>query len=174
MDLVEEVMPQRTVEEYADGLAKGQRILHGFGITQVQDANVNRPQLDAYHAAATSGVLTMKVVAAQLTDPRKPASQVDELIARRESSSVGHLTASTGKIFLDGVLEGRTAALLEPYEGSDDRGPANWSASALTEIALLLDAAGFQIHMHGIVDRAIREGIDALAAVRKAKGPSDL
>ena len=59
----------------------------------------------------------MKVVAAQETDPRRPASQVDELIARRERFSAGHLTASSAKIFLDGVLEGRTAALLEPYEG---------------------------------------------------------
>src|SRR5215510_14822615 len=174
MELVEKVMPQRTDEEYARGLAKGQRILHEFGITLVQDANVNRPALEAYHAAATSGLLTMKVVAAQATDPRRPASQVDELIARRECFSAGRLTASTGKIFLDGVMEGRTAALLEPYEGSDDRGTPNWSASALTEIALRLDAAGFQIHMHGIGDGAIREGLDALAAVRAKNGPSDL
>src|SRR5262245_62344501 len=116
----------------------------------------------------------MKVVAAQLTDPRQPASQVDELIARREGLSTGHLTASSAKIFLDGVMEGRTAALLEPYEGSDDRGTPNWSAAALTKIARRLDAAGFQIHMHGIGDRAIREGLDALAAVRAASGPSDL
>ena len=53
------------------------------GITLVQDAQVNRASW-TYHAAAMSGVLTMKVVAAQETDPLRPASQVDELIARRE------------------------------------------------------------------------------------------
>src|SRR5262245_42887366 len=79
MDLVEKVIPPTTPEQYADGLAIGQRILHGFGITLVQDANVNPRQLEAYHAAATSGLLTMKVVAAQLTDPRRPiASQRSE------------------------------------------------------------------------------------------------
>jgi predicted amidohydrolase YtcJ len=177
MDLVEGQanFPRRTDEEYAAALAVGQKHLHGLGITLVQDAQVNPRFLAAYHAAATSGVLTMKVVAAQETDPRRElASQVDELIALRESSSAGRLTASSAKIFLDGQIEGRTAALLEPYEGSDDRGMSNWSASALTEIALRLDAAGFQIHMHGIGDRAIREGLDALAAVRAANGPSDL
>ena len=178
IDLVEPHIPPTTeegkAEQNAAGLAIGQRILHGFGITQVQDANVNPRQLEAYHAAATSGLLTMKVVAAQATDPGRPASQVDELIERRERFSVGHLTASSAKIFLDGVIEPQTAALLEPYEGSDNRGTLNWSASALTEIALRLDAAGFQIHMHGIGDRAIREGLDALAAVRAANGPSDL
>ena len=174
MDLVEAHIPQRTDEEYAAALAIGQRHLHGLGITLVQDAQVNPRFLAAYHAAAMSGVLTMKVVAAQETDPLLPTSQVDELIARRERSSAGRLTASSAKIFLDGQIEGRTAALLEPYEGSDDRGTPNWSASALTEIALRLDAAGFQIHMHGIGDRAIREGLDALDAVRAANGPSDL
>src|SRR5262245_6770310 len=178
VDLVEKYVPPTTAEQYAAGLAIGQQHLHGFGITLVQDANVNSRLLAAYHAAAVSGDLTMKVVAAQATDPRRPASQVDELIARRERFSAGRLTASSAKIFLDGVLEGRTAALLEPYEGSavvvDDRGTPNWSASALTEIALRLDAAGFQIHMHGIGDRAIREGLDALAAVCAAHGPSDL
>ena len=180
--LVEPHIPPTTeegkAEQDAAGLAIAQRILHGFGITQVQDALVNPRHLAAYHAAATSGLLTMKVVAAQATDPGRPASQVDELIERRERFSVGHLTASSAKIFLDGVLEGRTAALLEPYEGSDagkdDRGTTNWSLPALKEIALRLDAAGFQIHMHGIGDRAIREGLDALAAVRAANGPSDL
>ena len=173
MDLIP--IPRRTDEEYAAALGVGQKHLHGLGITLVQDAQVNPRFLAAYHAAATSGVLTMKVVAAQETDPRRElASQVDELIALRESFSAGHLTASSAKIFLDGQIEGRTAALLEPYEGSDDRGMSNWSASALTEIALRLDAAGFQIHMHGIGDRAIREGLDALAAVRAANGPSDL
>jgi predicted amidohydrolase YtcJ len=174
MDLVDRHIPLRTDEEYAAALAFGQQHLHGLGITLVQDPQVNPRFLAAYHAAATSGLLTMKVVAAQETDPLRPVSQVDELIARRESFTAGHLTASTAKIFLDGQIEGRTAVLLEPYEGSDDRGTPNWSAAALTEIALRLDAAGFQIHMHGIGDGAIREGLDALAAVRAKNGPSDL
>ena len=174
MDLVMDHIPPRTDEEYAAALAVGQRELHKVGITLVQDAQVEPRFLAAYHAAEMSGVLTMKVVAAQETHPLGPTSQVDELIALRERFSAGRLTASSAKIFLDGQIEGRTAALLEPYEGSDDSGTPNWSASALTEIALRLDAAGFQIHMHDIGDRAIREGLDALAAVRAANGPSDL
>ena len=115
MDLVMDHIPPRTDGEYAAALAVGQRELHKLGITLVQDAQVEPRFLAAYHAAAMSGVLTMKVVAAQETNPRRElASQVDELIARRESFSAGHLTASTAKIFLDGQIEGRTAALLEP------------------------------------------------------------
>src|SRR5262245_53270654 len=81
MDLVDRHIPPRTDEEYARALAFGQQHLHELGITLVQDAQVNRRFLEAYHAAAMSGVLTMKVVAAQETDPLLPVSQVDELIA---------------------------------------------------------------------------------------------
>jgi predicted amidohydrolase YtcJ len=174
MELVEKYIPPRTDADYAEALAIGQRHLHRLGITLVQDAQVSPTFLAAYHAAARSGLLTMKVVAAQETDPRQPASQVEGLIARREQYSTGRLTAGSAKIFLDGVLEGSTAALLEPYVGGSDRGTPNWPEPALVEIALRLDAAGFQIHMHGIGDGAIREGLNALAGVREKNGPSDL
>lgn len=178
VDLVEAHIPPPEPGTYREGLEIGQRLLHSLGITLIQDANVTPRLLEAYSDAARSGALTMKVVAAQATDPRKPASQVDELVALRDRFTYGRLSASTAKIFLDGVLEARTAALLEPYDeseaGGDDRGFTNWSAERLAEIATRLDAAGFQIHMHAIGDRAIREGLDALAAVRAANGASDL
>lgn len=41
------------------------------------------------------------------------------------------------------------------------------------EIATALDAAGFQIHVHAIGDRAIREALNALEAARQANGPRD-
>ncbi len=177
MDLVEAQIPLPEPGTYRAGLEIGQRRLHSLGITSIQDANVNPRSLEAYYDAAKSGALTMKVVAAQITDARRPASQVDELIERRDRFSDGRLSAGSAKIFLDGVFEGRTAALLEPYAGAavggNQHGTLNWPTERLTEVAIKLDAAGFQIHMHAIGDRAIRQGLDALAAVRAANGTSD-
>lgn len=178
MDLVQAAMPPTTPEQYAAGLEVAQRELHSYGITLIQDADVDPRRLAAYHDAAANGKLTLKVVAAQFVDPRKPASQVDELIKLRDQNSSNRLNASTAKIFLDGVMEGGTAALLEPYVKSErpqpDRGTLNWSPAALTEMVTRLSAAGFQIHMHSIGDAALREGLDALAAARQTNGPSDL
>src|SRR5262245_27284633 len=172
--LIEPHVLPPTPEQYQSGLEIAQRHLHGFGITLVQDANVSESVLEAYHAAAASGLLTMKVVAAQATDPLKSAEQVGELIKRRQQYSHGRLTASSAKIFLDGVMEARTAALLQPYATKNDRGDPNWTAKDLAEITTRLDAEGFQIHMHGIGDRAIREGLDALEKARVANGATDL
>lgn len=178
LDLIQAAMPPTAPEQYAAALDLAQHEMHSYGVTLVQDADVNPRMLSAYHDAAVTGKLTMKVVAAQFVDPRKPASQVDELIRLRDQYSSGRLTASTAKIFLDGVMESGTAALLEPYVKSErpqpDRGTLNWSPAALTEIVTRLVAAGFQIHMHSIGDAALREGLDALAAARQTSGAADL
>jgi predicted amidohydrolase YtcJ len=171
--LVEDHVPPATTEQWLAGLQGAQSLLHSFGITMIQDANVTPRMLEIYHQAARSGLLTMKVVAAQATDPEKPASQVDELVQLRDRRAFGRFSAGTAKIFLDGALQARTAALLAPYEGGDDRGILIWAAGALAELASRLDREGFQMHMHVNGDQAVRSGLDALAAVRAANGPSD-
>jgi predicted amidohydrolase YtcJ len=172
-DLVEKVLPPPTEEQWRAGLLDAQTYLHSLGITMLQDANVNPSMVEAYHKAASKGELTMKVVAAQIADPSMPASQADELAQRRDEKSTGRFSASAVKIFIDGVLESQTAALLEPYVGTDESGILNWNSAVLADLVRRLDRHGLQVHMHAIGDRAVRAGLDALAAARLANGPSD-
>jgi predicted amidohydrolase YtcJ len=84
------------------------------------------------------------------------------------------LRVNGAKIFADGVLETRTAAVLEPYIGfGDDRGKANLKPEDFRALATALDKEGFQIHVHAIGDRAIRDTLDALEAAEKANGLRD-
>jgi predicted amidohydrolase YtcJ len=174
LDQVDARIPKPSREMALAGLRAAQRRLHSVGITMIQDANVDANQLGFYSDAARSGQLTMKVVAAQITDPNRPASQVDDLVRLRSQHTVGPLTAGTAKIFVDGVLEFRTAALNDPYEGSEqERGILRWEPGVLAELATRLDRSGFQIHMHAIGDRAVGAALKALAAVRAANGAGD-
>jgi predicted amidohydrolase YtcJ len=173
MDLVDEVMPQPTPQQWEAGLREAQGRLHSLGITMVQDANVNPRMLEIYHYAASTGLLTMKVVAAQITNPGKPASQADELAEQRDRYSVGRFSASAAKVFVDGVLESRTAALLAPYLTTGDSGILNWPSPVLADLVTRLDRHGLQVHMHAIGDRAVREGLNALAAARSHNGRLD-
>ena len=76
----------------------------------------------------------------------------------------------------DGVLENHTGAMLRPYcdaagHETDERGLAYVDHDELAEAVTALDAHGFQVHMHAIGDRAVRNGLDAVEAARAANGP---
>jgi predicted amidohydrolase YtcJ len=184
ISLVEEHVPPRSPEEHAAALAAVQRRMHAFGITAWQDASVYDTgacarQLEAYRAAAEAGSLEARVVASLFWDPRHGLEQVAGFVAQRAAASVGRLRAATVKIWVDGVIEGLTGALLDPYldergTPTDNRGMALVPPDALREAVIALDAAGLQVHMHAIGDAAVRSALDAIEAARASNGPSGL
>jgi hypothetical protein len=99
---------------------------------------------------------------------------VDSLRAwRGRYAGTRYFSPRAAKIFVDGVIEARTAALLEPYEGGAGSGEPNLSPGALDTLVATLDAAGFQVHTHAIGDRAVRMSLDAFAFARRHNGPRD-
>ena len=98
---------------------------------------------------------------------------VEELVALRGTAHVGRLRIRGAKLFVDGVLENFTATLLEPYVGTDNTGISMYEHDELAHIVTLLDARGFQVHMHAIGDRAVRDALDAIEAARRANGERD-
>jgi predicted amidohydrolase YtcJ len=76
----------------------------------------------------------------------------------------GRLTVRAVKLYADGALGSRGAALLAPY--SDDPGNSGLMVSRpehLQDVARRGRAAGFQVNTHAIGDRGVRESIDAYA-----------
>jgi predicted amidohydrolase YtcJ len=69
------------------------------------------------------------------------------------------------KLFADGTLGSRTAALLAPYLGTDERGMELMSGAELRATAERAIAGGLSIAVHAIGDRAVRSVLDAVAAV---------
>jgi len=85
-----------------------------------------------------------------------------------------YLRAETVKIFADGVLEAKTAALLEPYSDTkNDRGDPIYSPDSLNRFVKALDKSGFQILVHAIGDRAIRMTLDAFEDAINRNGSRD-
>jgi predicted amidohydrolase YtcJ len=169
--LVSRFLPRTTGEDYYAGLMEGQRYLHSVGVTSWQDAIVGAYSgMDdpgaTYVKAAASGDLRSRVVGALWWDRRQGVEQVADLAGRREALSGGRFQAGTVKLMQDGVAENGTAAMLTPYLDADgretgNRGHSFVEAGALREAVAALDAAGFQVHVHAIGDRAAREALDA-------------
>jgi predicted amidohydrolase YtcJ len=177
IDLVERHVPPVEAAERLAGLLEGQRHLHALGITGWQDAIVRPEDQAAYAAARAESSLTAGVRLALLWDRERGLEQVPELVERREAAAAAGLDARSVKLFVDGIIENRTALLVEPYlepDGSagDDRGIPMVEPGLLHEAVTALDAAGFQCHFHAIGDGAIRLALDALQAARQANGPS--
>lgn len=173
--LVTKCMPKPDLKFRLDALRRIQSQLHECGITAVQDAWVEPDTLDTYAALDRMGELTLKVVTALLVQPEKDDSQVKELVRRRDSvMDCRNVRATAVKIFADGVIESRTAAMLEPYlDRGVEAGFLIYEPDRMARLATLLDREGFQIHIHAIGDKAVHVALNSLAKAMTENGRQD-
>lgn len=191
-NLVGRHAPRLTEDDYLNALLEGQRYLHSFGITGWQDAIVGGylgydDILPAYLRAAREGRLTAHVTGALWWDRNRGLGQIADLVERRAGAAgldaavprgSGGFKATTVKIMQDGICENLTAAMLGPYyDGAgrltDNAGHSYLDAALLTEAVTRLDALGFQVHVHAIGDRGVREALDAFEHARAGNGVTD-
>jgi predicted amidohydrolase YtcJ len=176
-ELVRAAMPKPTLESNVEALRTGIAHLNSFGITSFIDAWVGLEDYQAYQAVERAGGLTARVVTSLTYESgfaKHYGGEFDQVLAGRNEFESERLNHDSVKLFLDGVLEGETAALVEPYVGMHGkRGELILEPEALNAAVTRFDAMGLQVHMHAIGDRAVRAGLDAIEAARVANGPSD-
>jgi len=172
-DLVEGVVPDRTPGELAGGLDRAQRLASSFGITTMFSANTDEDELRTFADADRAGRLQVRVIAA-LVAPGSGDTMLARLRDWRARYATARVRPTAVKLFEDGVIESRTAALLAPYlDRHGDAGTPVRSEAVLDPLVTALDRDGFQIHVHAIGDRAIRLTLDALEHARAVNGARD-
>lgn len=173
--LVTDKMPPYTHEESVAGLRRGLELASRVGITSVQEASVAERHLKAFTELDQSGELTVRTVAAMKIDPGRAMAQLPQFVEWRSKYQGKRLRATEVKIFQDGVIESKTAALLEPYLGGtgNELGWLNLEPEELNPLAAELDRLGFQIHIHAIGDRGIQSSLDALEFAQARNGRRD-
>ncbi len=169
-EIVRAMVPPLSAESRREGLLRALQMANAFGITSLVEAAAGPNELAAYRSVDADGQLTARVVASiEITNV-----DADSLMRPEDRGTGSRLRADSAKIFIDGVLEGETAALLQPYlDHPGFSGDLKMSPEALAKRVTELDKRGIQVHMHAIGDRAVRSGLDAFAAAREANGPSD-
>jgi predicted amidohydrolase YtcJ len=178
-DLVLDVVPPPSPDAVETALGRAVARLAAVGITWVLDAwvDLGSGALEAWLALAGRGELPIRAGLALRADPLTWRSQVSSFVAARDrvdAEGAGRLRASTVKFFADGVIEGGTAALLEPYvDDPCSRGMPVWDWAELRAAAAAFDAVGFQLHIHAIGDAGIRAALDAVEHVATVGGPRD-
>jgi hypothetical protein len=147
--------------------------LASLGVTSVQDMGPDPSDVDLYAATASKGRLTSRVRAV-------PAETwLAAHLARGPFTrpTVPFLRVSGAKGFADGSLGSTTAFFFEPYADTpgsvgllaDEMQPLDGMRARLTTI----DAAGEQLCVHAIGDRAISMVLDLYADVQRVNGVRD-
>jgi len=176
-ELVRAAMPALTLESNIEALGEGLKYLNSVGITSYIDAWVGLEDYQSYQAIEQAGKLTARVVTSltyESSFAKHNGDQFEQVLAGSKAYETELIRHGSIKLFLDGVLEGETAALLEPYVGKHGHsGELILSPEELNVAVTRFDAMGLQVHMHAIGDRAVRAGLDAIEAARERNGASD-
>jgi predicted amidohydrolase YtcJ len=169
MDLVLRAIPVPGARECEDMLLRSLRALAAVGLTAVHDASAGPEVLDAYSRLAERDELPVRVYA--MINGQGPDLD-EQMRAWRERRSAGWLCVRSVKLFADGALGSRGAAMFEPYD--DDRGNRGlWllDPRELESRILRVAAAGFQPSVHCIGDRACAVVLEAFTKVPRAQRP---
>jgi len=158
-------LPARTKTQERDALSAGMRVAAARGVGSVQEAGAGLDQLELWSGLQEEGDLTLRVRLAFDMVPGLDSRAWGQRLDTYEEARRQHGWISTGilKAFADGVVESRTAALIEPYEGTAERGGPLWGPDELAWAVGLADERGWQVQVHAIGDAAIRQALDAFA-----------
>lgn len=174
MGLVTRHIPPPSAAERIAALEYARDMLHGYGITSVQEAYAYVADLETYEALDKQHKLNLRIVTALLWDSEQTEEQIPTLLEQRERYTSGNIRATSIKIFVDGVMENYTAVMVEPYlVESGTRGIPMIDPEYMKEVVTMLDAEGFQVHFHALGDGAVRYALDAVEAAREQNGDSD-
>lgn len=142
---------------------------------ELPGADVNNDSLGVlpvYKALAENGELTAHVAALLMADSKAGPADLDELDkVRQQFIDVPNLTLPGIKVFADGVAEmpAQSAAMLEPYRNSGQRGELLLDPAHFGELVSAADARGWLVHVHAIGDRAVRVALDGIEQARRAR-----
>ncbi|MFN4218015.1 MAG: amidohydrolase [Candidatus Bipolaricaulia bacterium] len=166
-ELVKRVLPPYSLEEAKHALAAANKRFLSEGITSVQDAWAGwivPQEFRAYQEAVEEGLLQVRV--ALMPDVESlPVKDGRFDFGWGLHTGFGSERVKLGpiKIFLDGSLIGRTAALTQPYAcDPNTKGFLVKSEERIFEQVCMAHAGGWQVAMHTIGDRAIEVGLEAI------------
>ncbi len=169
MDLVARAIPppsgEMTLRAVRAALAEAAR----SGVTTIQD-NSPADALPVYQALRRGGELTARLYVWRY------AAMLEPMIAAGVRTGLGDEWVRLGavKILSDGSMGAGTAAFFEPYaDDSSTSGLLLYPQEELERLILKADAAGFQLAVHAIGDRANALVLDAFEKARQVNGPRD-
>jgi predicted amidohydrolase YtcJ len=164
LEVIQRALPEPDVGEAASALAAVFPRAWAEGLTAIHEIHDSPGglALSAFEALRREGRLGLRVLQYLPAAALGAARAADDRLGRDDP----WLRIGGIKLFVDGALGSRTAWMLDPYLGSDDRGVAALAPDELRRTLSAAEHAGLACAIHAIGDRAVRETLDALEARR--------
>jgi predicted amidohydrolase YtcJ len=170
MALIEKHVPNPTRSEMRDAYASAIDSLLALGITGVHDAGISKTEAEVYLSMADDGDLKMRIYA-MLSDTGANLDAFDEPIRAYGND---HLDIASVKLYSDGALGSRGAAMIDPYDDDpENRGLPFYTQEELDGFVRKANDKGFQVGIHAIGDLGNRMALDAFERAQSGK-PSPL
>ena len=168
--LVTKVVPAPTRAEMSEALDRALAEARRYGLTSVSANDV--PSFDAtplYRELLRQGKLTVRVAEWQQFERTVEELKRERTEFESHKDDPLRLRMTALKGYVDGTLGSRASAMLAPFaDDPHNSGIPRMPPEQLTRMVVERDAAGFQIALHCIGDRANRMALDAYEAALKA------
>ena len=168
-------VPRYHPERRRQRMAADLRQALAFGITTVVEPQASLGDLAGLREALAAQPVPPRLEVALHYKPDTGDAELEQFRQTKRAFSDDHFRVGAVKLYIDDVMELRTAALLEPY--ADDPGNSGhtyWEPEEFAALITRLDSLGLQTYTHAIGDRGVRTVLDAVERARQVNGPRDL
>ncbi|WP_299216447.1 amidohydrolase family protein [uncultured Dokdonia sp.] len=149
-ELVDAVMPKASRSQNIASLKGAQEVCFSYGLTTVNDAGLDKSIIELIDSLQTAGDLKMRVYAMISNKPEN----LDHYLTSGKVKT-DYLNVRSVKVYGDGALGSRGAALKEPYTDKDGHfGAMITPVSEIQNLSKRIAGAGFQMNTHAIGDSA--------------------
>ena len=157
MSFVKKIIPNKTIENKIEALLNAQEISFSKGLTTVSDAGLDKEDILLIDSLQSKGILQIKVYA--MISNKKESL---DYFLKRGIIKTDFLNVRSVKVYADGALGSRGAALKNPYsDRTGHMGSFLTPIDSIESLAYRLAQTDFQMNTHAIGDASISRVLDA-------------
>jgi len=173
--VVSDMVPKPDAARQRTLLLQALKLTASLGVTSVHNMDGNEQKASLYAALEDLGQLTCRIYLPYSVSPDTPLDTFEkEALALKHQFNSSLLRAGSVKFFIDGVIEGYTGLLVEPYADNPATcGAANYDIDQFNRLVAEADRLGFQIFTHSVGDMGVRRVLDAYHNAQQVNGRRD-
>jgi predicted amidohydrolase YtcJ len=173
--VVSDMVPKPDAVRQRTLLQQALKLTASLGVTSVHNMDGNEQKAAIYAALDDLEQLTCRIYIPYSVSPETPLEALEkEALPLKQNYEGEMLRAGSVKFFIDGVIEGYTGLLVDPYaDNPSTSGAANYDIDHYQRMVTEADRLGLQIFTHSVGDMGVRRVLDAYQNAQRLNGKRD-